>query len=230
MTRSDTVVFLIPADAIKSSVVLESLLADDHFADEYEIKAVLDQASGRTRRLLDRFGVTSVVAADPGEPTPAIERAVDGEFEYLVSCGWTELIPPDAIDLPGEAALNCHGSYLPDYKGPAVHRTQWAHAARRGGATVHHLAEEFDAGKIVCRERFRIGVADTPKDILLRSAELTAVLLREALLLVEDGYEGVENEGGEYYSLLPWRDVVLYGTANRLLRTVGSERRLFPGE
>lgn len=230
MSRSDRrgIAFLFPADAVKADVVAERLLSGDRFTDRYEVAAVLDGARGRVVETLRREDVPYVVASDPRHPGDAVDRAAAElpSFDYLVSCGWTELIPPAVIDRPEAAALNCHGSYLPNYKGPAMHRVQWANGERRAGVTVHHLAEEFDAGDIVCRERFTVSLTDTPLDILRKTADLTPALLREALLLLEDGHDGVPNEGGEYFSLVPWPKAVAHGVVNRALWALGSDRRV----
>lgn len=235
MTRSDarpdgggvrTLVLLMPADAIKSTVALQHLVSSASFRERYDLRVVVDDSSGRLVEFLRRHGIRYAVASDPSSPAADVEAVTDEEsFEYLVSCGWTRLIPSDVIEMPGEAALNCHGSYLPDYRGPAMHRVQWANGKRWGGASVHFLTEEFDDGRIVCRDRFKIGLFDTPKDILWQSAETTAILLREALLLVEDGYDGVENASGSYYSLTPWKTVLVRGAVNRALWALGSDVR-----
>jgi folate-dependent phosphoribosylglycinamide formyltransferase PurN len=222
-----TVVLLMPADAVKSTVALQNLLSSASFRARYDPRVVVDGASGRLVDALRRRGVRYAVASDPGSPAAAIERVTedDPSFAYLVSCGWTKLIPAEAIETPEEAALNCHGSYLPDYRGPAMHRVQWANGRRWGGASVHFLTEEFDDGRILCRDRFKIRLTETPKDVLWRSAEATATLLREALLLVENGYEGIENASGSYYSLTGWPTVLAHGAVNRALWAFGSDVR-----
>lgn len=236
MTRSDarsdggdarTLVLLMPADAIKSTVALQRLLSSASFRERYDPRVVVDGSSGRVVEYLRRRGVRYAVASDPSSPAADVAAVTDDResFAYLVSCGWTRLIPSEVIEMPEVAALNCHGSYLPDYRGPAMHRVQWANGKRWGGASVHFLTEEFDDGRIVCRDRFKIGLFDTPKDILWQSAETTAILLREALLLVEDGYEGVENASGSYYSLTPWKSVLARGAVNRALWALGSDAR-----
>lgn len=237
MTRSDarpdgggdarTLVLLMPADAIKSTVALRRLVSSASFRERYDPRVVVDDSNGRVVEYLRRHGIRYAVASDPSSPAADVEAVTDdGEsFDYLVSCGWTRLIPSEVIEMPDEAALNCHGSYLPDYRGPAMHRVQWANGKRWGGASVHFLTEEFDDGRIVCRDRFKIGLFDTPKDILRRSAETTAILLREALLLVEDGYEGIGNASGSYYALTPWKAVLAHGAVNRALWALGSDAR-----
>jgi methionyl-tRNA formyltransferase len=229
MTRSDaqTLVLLMPADATKSTVALQNLLASASFRERYDVRVVVDGARGKLVDTLERRGVPFSVATDPSSPASAVEDVTDdaSSVEYLVSCGWTKLVPPEVIELPTETALNCHGSYLPDYRGPAMHRVQWANGKRWAGASVHFLTEEFDDGRILCRDRFRVGLLDTPKDILWRSAETTATLLREALLLYEDGYEGVENASGSYYSLASWKTTLAHGAVNRTLWALGADAR-----
>ncbi|WP_255198794.1 formyltransferase family protein [Halorarius litoreus] len=221
-----TVVFLAPADGRKPRIVLERLLATDAYVGRYDTRVVVDATTGRTVEFLDAHDVPYVIAGDPRAPLSAVERvAGDEPFAYLVSCGWGYLIPVDTIDAPLVAAVNCHSSYLPDYRGPSSPVVQWANGERIGGATVHLLSEQFDDGNILARERVHVSPFDTPRELLIHASEVTAALLRESLLLLDSGYEGIENTGGRYYGTQPWRTVLVHGAVNHLLWLVGSEKR-----
>lgn len=221
-----TVVFLVPADGRKPRIVLDRLLSTDAFVARYETRVVVDATAGRTVDLLDDHDVPYVVAGDPRAPLSAVRSVTDSEpFTYLVACGWGHLIPGDTIHAPTGAAVNCHSSYLPDYRGPSSPIVQWANGEPLGGATVHLLSEQFDDGNILARERVHVSPFDTPREILVHASELTAVLLRESLLLLDGGYEGIENTDGRYFTKQPWRTVLAHGAVNHLLWLVGSDRR-----
>jgi folate-dependent phosphoribosylglycinamide formyltransferase PurN len=219
--------FLCPADAVKSRVVLDWFLTASGSLDRnYRPGVVLDSAEGRAAETARAAGLPRRIATDPSDPLSAVEGVATelGGCDYLVSCGWGHWIPETVIET-ADTALNCHGSYLPDYRGPSPHRIQWANGKRHGGATVHRLTESFDDGAILARERFAIGPRDTPLDILRRASELTAVLLAEALLLDAAGNQGTENEGGRYFSLADWPTVLFHGVPNRVLWLLGSDYR-----
>jgi methionyl-tRNA formyltransferase len=219
-----SLVLLLQADGRKSRIVFESLC--DSWVTTYLDVRVVVADSGPVLERARRRDLPATVASTPRDPMDAIRR-VESSPDYVVTCGWPYKVPPDAIDAAERAALNCHSSYLPDYRGLSVFRVQWAHAEDTGGATVHHLTESFDEGDIVCQERFHVGLFDTPLDIIFSYSQLTAVLLREAILLLEHGHEGTpQPEGGRYYSRLSWPRTLAYGIPNHLLRLVGSERRI----
>lgn len=216
-----TIVILADGDGVKGRTVLDRLAEDDRFTERYDLRVIVD-GEGKTSRTLDRHGVRWEIAGNPSNPWQAIEDITpDTSIDYLVLCGWSYKIPPSIIDKPTIAALNCHSSYLPDYKGRSVYRVQWAHAEPYGGVTIHRLSEEFDEGPIVTQARFRIALWDTPLDIVQTYSDLTVPLLREALLMLGDGYEDRPNEGGRYFSQIPWTTTVTYGIVNHTLRAVG---------
>lgn len=196
-----TIVILIDASSFYGRTVIDRLADTDRFYDEYDVRAVTDDTAGKAVDVLHAHDIPSIPVEDVNAPNEAIESITDDGFSYLVTCGWSHKVPPDTIELPEQAAINCHPSYLPDYKGQVVHRVEWAHAEKFGGVSVHHLTEKFDEGDIITRARFRIELWDMPWDIVYKYSDLFAVLLREALLLLDQGYgETTPNEGGRYYS------------------------------
>lgn len=208
--------------------MIDRLADTNRFYDEYDVRAVTDDMTGKAVTVLEAHDIPAIAVADASAPTQAIESIIDDTFSYLVTCGWSHKVPPDTIDLPERAAINCHPSYLPEYKGQVVHRVEWAHAEKFGGVSVHHLTNELDKGNIITQARFRIELWDTPWDIIYKYSDLFAVLLREALLLLDHGYdEATPNEGGRYYSKVDgqWSRTIKHGIVNHTLRMVGSDTR-----
>lgn len=221
------VVFLVPSDGIKPRIVLESLLSTESFIQHYRVRVLVDDDTGAVVSLLRDGGVPYEIVEDPGDPLDEILTLIDGldELQFLVSCGWVELIPRAVFELATIGSVNCHSSYLPDYRGPTAVRAIWANGEKFGGATIHKLTERFDDGEIICQERIRVLVLDTPRSLLYRTSELTAVLLRESFRLLVDGYDGEKNSGGRYYPTVPWYRVILHGSINRFLWLLGTTRR-----
>lgn len=223
------IVFLVNSTSYKSRTSIA------RFAEEWDlvdtsVACVVDSSSGKATREARSRNYPTIVCTDSSEQRAAIERAAEriGGCDYLVSIGWTYLVPDEALAVPVRAALNVHSSYLPAYKGLSVHRAQWANAEPTGGVTVHHMTESFDAGRIVAQQRYHVGLFDTPLAMRDTIGELSAALIREAILKVESGYEGEpQPDEGNYYSLLPWSTVLKYGLVNHLYRALGSEKR-FP--
>lgn len=219
----NNIVFLVPAGNGKGKKVLKILQQDTDFLDRNDCSVVL--ANQDPGDFYKEDGIKSTVATNQSNPVDAIRR-VSSNPDYIITCGWSTKIESETLDLPKKAALNCHSSFLPDYKGLSVYRVQWAHAEEYGGATVHHMTDNLDGGKIVCRQRFRIGLFDSPLTIMQRYTELTASLIREAILLIEAGYKGIEQDGGQYFPRISWTKTLSYGSINRIFRGIGSNKRM----
>ena len=218
-------VFLIESDGLKGRTVVERFISSVDYPN-VDIRVVVDASDGKALQVLDRIGVPYTVAADPAAPSEAIDSVtadVD-EIQYLIACGWIHKIPNESISMANHA-INCHSSYLPDYKGRSVYRPQWAHAESEGGATVHFLTEKFDEGAILCQEKFRISGWDTPLDIAYKYSDITTPLLREAMFLLDEGFEGHSHSGGRYYSTVPWPTTITHGVVNHILRGLGRKWR-----
>lgn len=216
-------VFLIESDGLKGRTVIERFISSVDYPD---VRVVVDAPNGKTIQTLDRLGVRYTVAADPGAPSEAIDRVTTDadDIQYLIACGWIHKVPNESISMANHA-LNCHSSYLPDYKGRSVYRPQWAHAESEGGATVHFLTEELDEGAILCQEKFVISAWDTPLDIAYKYSDITTPLLREAMHLLNEGFEGHPHNGGRYFSTVPWSTTIVHGIVNHLIRGVGGDWR-----
>lgn len=222
---SDIAVFLIESDGIKGRTVVERFVSSADYPT-IDVRAVVDDPQGEAVQLLERIGIRYAVADDPASPSEAINHVTDDvdEIEYLITCGWVYKIPDESISM-ARHAINCHSSYLPDYKGLSVYRPQWAHAESEGGATIHFLTEDFDEGKIICQDKTTIALWDTPLDIAYKYSDITTPLLREAMLLLEKGFEGESHSGGRYYTAIPWSTTIKHGIVNHLLRAIGWDWR-----
>ncbi len=81
--------------------------------------------------------------------------------DYSVCLFFNQILPKVLIEVPQEACLNLHPSYLPEYKGMSPIMWMLAEGAEQGGATVHHINEKIDEGNIICQERFNIDKNDS---------------------------------------------------------------------
>ncbi|OYR75472.1 hypothetical protein DJ84_23575 [Halorubrum ezzemoulense] len=220
-----TVVLLIEESGWKGEQVVSHLIKDKRFSQEFDLRAVIDR-EGDTAEFLDRCGVPWTAADSPTDPQAALDRvAPEDGIDYLVACGWGYILEKQILRIPNQEALNCHSSYLPDYKGLSVYRAQWANAESSGGATIHIMKDDLDEGPIISQGKFKITLWDSPLDIAHKYSDLTAPLLREAIELLENGYEGVDQTGGRYYTKIPWSVTVVHGLINHLLRGINSSFR-----
>lgn len=116
----------------------------------------------------------------------------------LVSCGWPFKIPIDLISL-FFASLNCHGSYLPDYRGSRAYMHYWANCSNYFGATIHYLNEKFDDGNVIIRGKQKLFPEESHDTVFVRTAELCGHLLVSAIMMVEKGDPGFKPTGLKRY-------------------------------
>jgi len=215
-----TITFLVKANSVKGRILITSIM-DSQFYKDYEINMIFNSNTGNNVDLASKSSI-KVLFSDKN-----LELLKQINTDYLVACGWGWKIPEYAISKAKIAALNCHSSYLPDYKGGDVYFHYWANCEKFGGATVHFLSNNFDTGAIVTQEKFAIAVKDTPEDILVKASEITAVLIREALLLMDKGYKGFSQKGGRYFYKMSNREFKMYRAVNRVLELLKIEKKYF---
>lgn len=116
----------------------------------------------------------------------------------LISCGWPYKIPPTFFP-KFFVALNCHGSYLPDYRGSRAYMHYWANCSDFFGATIHYINENFDDGNILIRGKGKILPNESQDVVFERTAELCGHLLPTAICLAEAGNPGFKGVGQRRY-------------------------------
>ena len=146
----------------------------------------------------------------------------------IIACGWGKLIPAKILDLSKIASVNCHSSYLPDYKGASVFKHYWSNLEFEVGATVHYMTKRFDDGNIITQYSFKRKLLDSPKKILIRQSEITSILLYDAIKLIEIGYMGIPQSGGRYFYKMSNRNHVLWFLKNLLRYILGMYKVLTP--
>jgi len=225
MDEKEMIVFLVEGEGIKGRKVIDTLCNDFDFKDKYELR-IVSKTKGKTTEILEKEELNYIITDNPKNPDTAIEKITDDrQLDYLVACGWSSRIPQSIIEKPAIWAINCHSSYLPDYKGLSVHRAMWANAEEYGGASIHYLTKDFDQGNIIIQKKFDIGLFDTPLDIAKKYSKTTAAILPEALKLAKTGYGGKSNSGGRYYSKISWSRTLFHGLVNHLLRALNTDYR-----
>jgi len=101
--------------------------------------------------------------------------------DIILSNGWMFKIGEDIFSIARLIALNCHSSYLPEYRGGNVTYAPLINEEKESGVTVHQLVEKFDAGAILAQRRVPIQRGETPSSLNVKRALITGSVLIEAL-------------------------------------------------
>lgn len=221
------ILFLAPASGTKPLIVLQNILQNSSITNIYELMFIVDNVHGNLIDYLKLNSIKFKSIQTSNETFSAIGSliGVAQKPDFIISCGWGKKIPQNVIKLPTKAAINCHSSFLPDYKGGSVYLYQWANVEKYSGASIHFLSDKFDAGNIICQKKFEILLEDSPQDILKKASFITADLLPEALDLLRNDYNGFENVGGRYFLKTNFMHLRAHRFINRFFDIIGLDAR-----
>ncbi|MBU3578516.1 formyltransferase [Polynucleobacter sp. 73C-SIWE] len=101
--------------------------------------------------------------------------------DYIFSFYYRHMIPAPILACAKIAALNMHGSLLPQYRGRAP--VNWAilHGETQTGATLHIMEAKPDAGDIVGQSAVSIGPDETATDVFSKVSQAAVAVIHEAL-------------------------------------------------
>ena len=180
-----TLLFFMRPEGQKGALLINSIL-EDKFFDNCTI-LIYTGSSDKSRR---------IIATDR---VKYINDINDESFDILISAGWPQIISSEIISKSRIASINCHGSFLPDYKGASAYRHMWANCEKEGGASIHFLTAKVDEGNLIAQCKFTIGMLDFPQEILNKVNYYSTLILKESLVKITSGYEGYPQSGGRYF-------------------------------
>ncbi|MCP4607830.1 MAG: hypothetical protein GY845_03835 [Planctomycetes bacterium] len=141
--------------------------------------------------------------------------------DVILSNGWMFKITEDVFSLASLIALNCHSSYLPEYRGGNVTFAPLINEERQSGVTVHQLVKQFDAGLILAQERVDIESGENPMSLNIKRAQITGSVLIRALDTV--GHEELykKNPPSPFYFRCDYETYRRFRRINFLRKIIG---------
>jgi methionyl-tRNA formyltransferase len=219
--RKIKIVFFCISKGIKSTIVLEKLTQS---IPNENILIISD--FDYQKSIINSNNFSNFFIFSRGVEKELIFTIKKFNADVIISCGWHKKISSSILDLAKYGAINCHSSYLPDYKGASVFKHYWSNLESFSGATIHYMTNNFDEGNIISQAKLKIFKRDTPYTILYKTSELTSILLQEALMLVLTGYKGKEQKGGRYFFKMSNMSHIVHFVFNRLLSMFGMKPRI----
>ncbi|MBI2354291.1 MAG: formyltransferase [Deltaproteobacteria bacterium] len=137
------------------------------------------------RELAEKNGIP-YLTTDINEPEN-VKRVRDIAPDFIFSFYYRNMIRPVVLEIPGQGALNLHGSWLPKYRGRVP--VNWAviNGETETGATLHYMVEKPDAGDIVDQEKVEIAFSDTAHDVFHKVTDAAVAVIARAWPLLRDG-------------------------------------------
>jgi len=133
----------------------------------YEIGLVAsNDPEAEALTLAEAEGVATFALSHKGmkraEHDAAMEQAaLDARAQYIVLAGYMRILSPEFVRRWEGRMLNIHPSLLPKYPGLDTHARAIAAGDSHGGASVHLVTDELDAGEVLGQIKVKIHVSHT---------------------------------------------------------------------
>lgn len=173
---------------------LQRLLKHPHF----EVLAVItqpDKRRGRGNQLVP--SPVKAIALENQLPVwqPKSVKKDAETLEFLQTCqadafvvvAYGQILSQAILDMPRVGCVNAHGSLLPFYRGAAPIQWSLYNGEKETGITTMLMDAGMDTGPMLLEARTPIGLLDNFYELAARLADLSADLLIETLLKLEQG-------------------------------------------
>ena len=114
-----------------------------------------------------------------------IEQVKKYEADLFVSMSFDQIFGKVIRELPPLKTINCHAGKLPFYRGRNILNWVLINDEKEFGITVHYVDKGIDTGDIILQKVYEITDEDSYATLLERAYEGCAVLLYDAIKLVQ---------------------------------------------
>lgn len=199
MHKINKIAFLGSADAMKPNIIINYLI-NNNSLEEKEIFFITESNNGKNISLFKKDNV--YILDDVKFSCKDIIEISKLNFDIIICLGWPYLIPKEFINRIKIPIINCHGSYLPDYRGSRAYMHYWSNCEDFFGASIHYVTEKFDDGKILIRNKLKTLKNETKEEVHYRCCELSAIQIPYAIQKIENGEIGkkYDNEKARYFN------------------------------
>lgn len=199
MKEIKSIIFLGSAQAKKPEIIIRTFYETMNRNPERDI-LLTNSPEGNVPQFAKSLGLSIIICKDVHFSDEGWIKASLAELSegVLVSCGWPYKIP-NAVINAFSASINCHGSYLPDYRGSRAYMHYWANCSEFFGASIHYLTDRFDDGNVLVRGKLQMFNDESHDSVFVRTAELCGHLLPAALMEIEQENAGFVAAGQKRY-------------------------------
>ncbi|MFC6864716.1 methionyl-tRNA formyltransferase [Halomicroarcula sp. GCM10025817] len=149
--------------------------------------------------LCDRDGVFVHSLLTTREQLRVVEAAGP---DYLVSCGYSHIVPEEVLEIPAEGCLNLHPALLPYNRG--ANPNVWSIVeGTPAGVTLHYMDPGIDTGDIVAQREVETDFSDSGRDLYERLKDAQVDLFQEVWPAVEAGEASAlsqDDDAGTYHT------------------------------
>ncbi|MBI4174474.1 MAG: methionyl-tRNA formyltransferase [Candidatus Aenigmarchaeota archaeon] len=107
--------------------------------------------------------------------------------DLIFELGWSQIISPDILKIPGKGCIGVHASLLPKNRGAASLNWALIRGDKKTGVTLFYLAEKPDDGDIIAQKEFDIDDRDDIATLHCKSDDASVQLILENIDLIRSG-------------------------------------------
>ena len=129
--------------------------------------------------------------------------------ELIVVVAYGRILPPDILAVPPLGCVNVHASLLPKYRGAAPINWAMLNGDAETGVSIMYMAEELDAGDVICTAKTPIDPEEDLPQLWARLAELGAQALSETVEQLRAGtaHRTVQDHSAYTYAPMLTKDM-----------------------
>ena len=148
-------------------------------------------------------------------------KIIDSHPSIILLNGWMFHMASEISSIAKIVTLNCHSSYLPEYRGGNVTYAPLINQEVQSGVTVHEVVEKFDAGRIIAQHRVSVELGESSLSLNAKRALITGGVLIEALERVGQEEHYLENPISPFYFRCNYETYVKMRFFNSIRRLIG---------
>lgn len=107
--------------------------------------------------------------------------------DLIILADFGQLIPQEILDIPKIAAINCHPSLLPKYRGPTPIQTAILRGEKETGVSIIKMSAKIDKGEVISQNAIDINKTDNSSSLEIRLANLSLRMLLDFLPQLQKG-------------------------------------------
>lgn len=134
-------------------------------------------------------------------------RQMDPDIGIVWS--YSQIIPKCVLELFPLGLINCHGAYLPNYRGANVLNWVLVHGETETGVTLHYIDEGIDTGDIIAQMKVPISQSDDACTLSLKLNQASNILLEKTWPNISAGMVHATPQRhlqATYYKRRTWKD------------------------
>jgi methionyl-tRNA formyltransferase len=116
-----------------------------------------------------------------------LDQLAAAQADAFVVVAYGQILSPAILEMPRLGCINAHGSLLPQYRGAAP--IQWClyHGETQTGITTMLMDAGMDTGPMLLKAETPVGLLETAQELAKRLAGISADLLVDTLLQLNQG-------------------------------------------